>query len=574
MVLELSRDAYIAEQQVRALTFCLVAFGYIDGEFDQRERDFIRDHLADLARARAERLLVGDAAPPSGRITFVSLPVDDIANEWIAKYHSLLEQYDAIVKGHFSESVAEGESHVQFVTSKLKLGCFELLSHLDGNLQQAIIDAVEQMMHADGRVHPNETGVFDEVNALIHTPLELEDTDIEEVGAGEVVVDAPKSMTARMQNHPFFRSGEWNFSRDPQTFATQSETDLALVAKVEETLGELRAQGAGTIADIATTEDLPPGPRVLDGRVYLQRPDPSKHYELLVLGDTHGCYSCLKAAILQADFFEKVRHHKADPESTPEGALVLLGDYIDRGKFGYSGTLRAAMQLVTQMPGEVVLLRGNHEFYLEISGRVVAPVRPCEALDSLKDVDGARLLKSYRRMFDELPTSFLFGNVIFVHGGIPRDDTYDARWQGVASLNDKDIAFEMLWSDPSDTDAVPRELQKEVARFGFGRRQFQRFMKSVGCRLMVRGHERVIEGFKKTYDDPEATLVTLFSAGGAQNADLPAESNYREVAPMALTVSHHAGVTTLTPFRIDYARYNEAKLNHFFDEAILGVGGG
>ncbi len=576
MVLELSRDAYIAEQQVRALTFCLVAFGYIDGEFDERERAFVRDYLADLAHARAESLLVGDLPPlssSSGRITHVSLPVGDIAGEWTQKYHALFDQYDAIVKGHFSESVAEGESHVQFVVSKLKLGCFELLSHLDGNLQQAIIDAVGKLMHADGRVHPNEAAFFEEVNALIHTPLELEDTELEEIAPGEVVVDAPKSLAPRMQNHPFFRGGEWDFSREPIAFAKESETDLTLVAKVESTLAELRAKGAGAAGRITTTENLEPGPRVLDERVYLQRPDPQKHYELLVLGDLHGCYSCMKAAILQADFFEKVRRKKDDP-SSPEVALVLLGDYIDRGRFGFPGTLRAALQLFTQMPNEVVLLRGNHEFYLEIAGRVVAPVRPCEALDSLASVDGSRLLKSYRKLFDDMPTSFLFGNVIFVHGGIPRDETYEARWKGIATLNDKELAFEMLWSDPSDTDVVPRELQKEVARFGFGRRQFQRFMKSVGCRLMIRGHERVVDGFKKSYDDPEGTLVTLFSAGGETNADLPAASNYREVTPMALSLTHQNGVTTLTPFRIDYARYNEAKLNAFFDEAIASVGGG
>ncbi len=577
-MLELNRDPYVAEQQVRALTFFLVAFGYIDGAFDDAERVYIRDYLTEVARERAATLLAGDEPPLSmsgerQRMTHVMLPVDDIASEWVTKYHALLDQYDSIVKGHFSESVADGESHVKFVTSKLKLGCFELLSHLDGKMQESILGAVEQLMHADGMVHPAERQFFDEVTALVHTPLAVADTDIEEVPAGEVVVEAPRALAARMQNHPFFRTGEWELSRVPATFAEQSPGEIELVERVEKTLAELRGAGNGVLTDLRSLEELSPGPRRLDGRVYVQRPHPDKHYELTVLGDTHGCYSCMKAALLQADFFEKVRRHKEDPAGTPEVALVLLGDYIDRGRFGYPGTLRAALQLATQMPNEVVLIRGNHEFYVEISGRVVAPVRPCEALDSLKEVDGARLLKSYRRLFDEMPTSFLFGNVMFVHGGIPRDETLEKSWKGLESLNDRDLAFEMLWSDPADTDAVPHELQKEVARFGFGRKQFQRFMKMVGCRLMVRGHERVIEGFKKHYDDPEATLVTVFSAGGAGNADLPAESNYREVTPMALTITHHAGVTKLTPFRIDWQRYNDGKLNAFFADALASVSG-
>ena len=156
------------------------------------------------------------------------------------------------------------------------------------------------------------------------------------------------------------------------------------------------------------------------------------------------------------------------------------------------------------------MLRGNHEHYLELGGRVVAPVRPCEALESLSGMDALPLLKAYRRLFEDLPTSFLFGKTLFTHGGIPRDATFESKWRGLKTLNDPELAFEMLWSDPGDVEAVPRELQKEVARFGFGRRQFARFMKTLGCSVMVRGHERVTEGLRVTYSEPNATLLTLF----------------------------------------------------------------
>jgi uncharacterized tellurite resistance protein B-like protein len=549
--MQLSRDPYVAEQQVRALTFALVAFGFIDGELDATEESFIRDQLAIVAATRAQ-----------GRM--------DVTDALTEQYGALFEQYVAIVRAHFSESVADGESTVQFVTNKLKLGCFELLSHLELQLREALIATVELLMYADGRVHPNEAAFLKEVVALIHIEDDATviDDELEDVAHGDVVIEAEKPLSTRMQNHPFFRAGEWDFSRDPATFATQSEADLSLVERTHETLSRLRDDGRGRLSGLASMHDIPRGPRVLDGGVYLQQPDPSKRYELLVLGDLHGCYSCMKAAILQADFFDKLRRYRDDPQNNPEIGMVLLGDYIDRGKFGYPGTLRASLQLFNQMPNEVVLLRGNHEYYLEINGRVVAPVRPCEAMDSLKTVDGTRLLKSYRNVFDTLPTSFLFGNVMFVHGGIPRDDTIDERWQGLVSLNEPEIAFEMLWSDPCDVDAVPRELQKEVARFGFGRRQFHRFMKMVGAKVMVRGHERIVEGFKCTYDDPEARLLTLFSAGGSMNEDLPRESNYREVVPMALTVTHEGGLTRIAPFRIDYTRYNDGKLNGFFADGL------
>ena len=34
---------------------------------------------------------------------------------------------------------------------------------------------------------------------------------------------------------------------------------------------------------------------------------PDQPTELIVLGDLHGCYACLKAALLQSEFIERVR---------------------------------------------------------------------------------------------------------------------------------------------------------------------------------------------------------------------------------------------------------------------------
>ena len=93
-------------------------------------------------------------------------------------------------------------------------------------------------------------------------------------------------------------------------------------------------------------------------------------------------------------------------------------------------------------------------------------------------------------------------------------------------------------------------------------------MARLGLTTMIRGHERVVEGFRKIYDDPDATLLSLFSAGGKTNDDLPPTSNYREVTPMALTIRHEDGVSQLTPFVIDYARYNDPKYNAFFREHV------
>src|SRR5690606_11645407 len=99
-------------------------------------------------------------------------------------------------------------------------------------------------------------------------------------------------------------------------------------------------------------------------------------YELTVLGDLHGCYSCLKGTVMQTRFFEKVAAFRKDSEGRPEPKLVLLGDYIDRGIYSLNGVLRTVMQMATTAPDHVYVLRGNHEYYVEHKGQVYGGVKP------------------------------------------------------------------------------------------------------------------------------------------------------------------------------------------------------
>jgi hypothetical protein len=59
-------------------------------------------------------------------------------------------------------------------------------------------------------------------------------------------------------------------------------------------------------------------------------------------------------------------------------------------------------------------------------------------------------------------------------------------------------------------------------------------------------------------------LLSLFSAGGADNFDLPPESSYRSVSPMAATIRLENGTAQVTPWLIDYKRFNDPKRNRFF----------
>jgi uncharacterized tellurite resistance protein B-like protein len=544
-----SSNPEVAERQMQAIIFCLVAFGYIDSDFDRAEKQFIRDHIDELLVERAARL------EESARASVIA--------SWKKHYTEVLDEFDRDIMSHFTESYFEGESSQDFVIAKLKLGCFTLFKGFDEDGRADLLKTIDAMMHADGVIHPNEEAFRADVLKLLDADIALDDSEFIAIEAGTIEIEDACELEPRELDHHLLKPSEWDFASDAETFAAQAAGDMDLLSRVMKKLEEQREAGGGRLMDKHEVSGFTDGKPFLDGHVYVLPANPAKEVDLLVLGDLHGCYSCLKAALMQADFFKKVEDYKINPEKHPAPYLVLLGDYIDRGRFSYAGTMRAVMQLFINMPEHVFMLRGNHEYYVEIRGQVLAPVRPSEAMDSIKEKASMEVLAAYMNFFEAMPNMLIFDRTLFVHGGIPRDGTLRDKYVDLASLNNKDIRFEMLWSDPADADAIPDELQAENARFPFGRKQFHAFMSRCGLKTMVRGHERVREGFKKVYDGDEGTLFTLFSAGGKTNSDLPEKSSYRTVEPMALNMKYRDGLTTFSPFLIDYARYNDPKLNAF-----------
>ena len=556
-MMSFSKEPKVAEQQMHAIIYYLTAFGYADGEFDAAERGFIRGFIARLVAARADQAMPGGGDPLKA----------ELVEKWTQHFHEVMDGVDAEIKEHLAEPTADGEASSSYALSRIKLRCFELFKQFDDEGRRALLSTAEEVIRADGTVHASEAKLQAEMSALLDAPLELAEGEIEEIEEGSIVIESVRSVAVAQADHPFFTRSEWHYSTDKEKFAQQAALDVDLVKRTMNVLDDRRRRGMGKLGLGTVFGDFADDAPFMDGHIVVHPPR-DKDYELLVLGDLHGCYSCLKAALLQADFFGKVQRHHDAPDREPNMLLVLLGDYIDRGRFSYNGILRTVMQLFLTVPEHVIPLRGNHEYYVELNGRIYGAVKPSEAMASLKPVADDELFAHYMRLFEALPHMFVFDQLFFVHAGIPRDDTFADKYQGLESLNDPELRFQMLWSDPSQADAVPVELQKQSARFAFGKRQFRNFMHKIGCTTMIRGHERVVSGFKEIYPEADARLLNLFSAGGATNDDLPTDSNYREVTPMALTVRRRAGVTQLSPFVIDYERFNDPKVNAFFREQL------
>jgi hypothetical protein len=564
-MLKFSRDPNAAEQQMRALIFYLTAFGYIDGNFDLTEKTFIRRYIRQLVEARAAEAMPGtDEAVRA-----------DVVSRFVTHFHEVFEEINRDIRALFTEVVAPGENLHEFVLAKLKLRGYEIFRSFDLENQVALLDTIDELISADGKVHPEEAAFRDEVRVLLeqaaepHQRATTADDPLDylppPMPALELEIDAPAHVEPRQDDHPFFAGSEQHYSADPVRMRKQAEADYQLIVSTMRKLDEQRAAGQDKLAGARTVDQFTGQAPFLDRHVYVHPLAPDTDYEITVLGDLHGCYSCLKASLMQADFFAKVEAWRLDPTTTPCPKLVFLGDYIDRGRFSYNGILRTVMQMFLAVPDHVYVLRGNHEYYVEYNGRIYGGVRPAEAINSMAGYMPNEMFEAYMRLFESLPNMLLFHRVLFVHAGIPRDAALREKYTDLGSLNDPDLRFQMLWSDPSEADYIPEDLQAQNARFPFGRVQFERFMAEIGCTMMVRGHEKILAGFSTIYEGGPSRLLNLFSAGGANNADLPIDSSYREVTPMALTMRVSAdGTVKVTPWPIEYERYNDPRRNAFF----------
>lgn len=556
-MLTFSQDGAEADRQMRAVIFYLTTFGYIDGHFDESEQAFVKEYIKKLVRHRVDGAV--DASDTRLR--------SELTTKFTTHFHEVFEGISRQVAELFTEAVADGEDHEQFVQSKLKLRCFEIFKSFDADSQELLMSSIDELIHADGEVHPAEVKFRAELADLLEDDLGVELIEDDEAARAGVAVREGDSLLPPAQDDPFLEPLETHYSSEPRKLAEQMKGDLELVERVTRTLEHQRALGKGELGNAVRVDELSGRDPFLDGHIYMEQPIAGRKYELIVLGDLHGCYSCLKAVLMQSRFFEKVQAFRKSPRTAVCPKLVLLGDYIDRGMFSYQGVLRGVMQLFVEQPEHVYLLRGNHEYYFSHQGRVYGGVKPAEAINTLKPhVPDERVFEAYMSMFEHLPNMLFFDKFLFVHGGIARDLLLKERFTNITSLNDPDIRFQMMWSDPSSADVIPAALQEQSSRFPFGKLQCQAFMQKLGCHTLIRGHEKVDEGFRVVYDEDELMLISLFSAGGSNNADLPAGSTYRSVTPMAMSLRYEDGQTEIVPFRIHYEAFNDPSRNAFFRE--------
>ncbi len=543
--------------RIAAIVDLLLTVGHVDGHLHHRERAYVQQYLESV-------IVLAEQATPGTS--------DERARAGSA-WRTHFDQLTARLDGEIATLAASGGAHGdgRHAPPALAARALTVFRGFPPTEQAVVLELVQALIHADGMISPTQAHLYEQLLASFHAapsaPSPPPAAPAPAAGATPqarpMLVSSTHWNELKAYSHPLLDPLEQTYSPHPVELASQVARDYQLIVQAVETWARKRAVGHGRLAGIREVAQLPPGSRFLDDHVHVMRPD--QPLELIVLGDLHGCYGCLKAALLQSDFIQRVWLHQWDPANHPDVKLVLLGDYIDRGRFSFDGVLRAVLQLFVAMPDNVIMLRGNHEYFVWLEDRIHSGVYPAEALTSIAAHVPPEMLEAYRVLFEHMPTSFVCDRTLFVHGGIPREDTFAARFRDLSSLNDPDLRFQMMWSDPTPTDHVPVELQRKNPRFSFGRQQFRAFMERVGCDTMIRGHEQVERGFDVTYDLGDRLLLNLFSAGGHDNVDLPEGAPYRAVTPMALTIlyGHGAGPPRAYPWPIAYQPFNFAPCNGF-----------
>ncbi|MEM3578679.1 MAG: metallophosphoesterase family protein [Candidatus Bathyarchaeia archaeon] len=223
--------------------------------------------------------------------------------------------------------------------------------------------------------------------------------------------------------------------------------------------------------------------------------------EALIVGDLHGDLESLIDIINNSRFIQKMSQN-------PDVFAVFLGDYGDRGPYS-AEVYHTVLRLKLQFPRQVILLRGNHE------GPEDLTASPHDLPWQFEARFGAGWKKAYtkiRELFDCLYNAVIVEDrYLMVHGGPPSQaKTLEDLAYAHARHPKESLLEDLLWSDPTDviseTCASPRGAGKL-----FGQKVTEVALQCFNVKIIVRGHEPCMEGYKTNHN---GKILTLFSRRG------------------------------------------------------------
>ena len=257
---------------------------------------------------------------------------------------------------------------------------------------------------------------------------------------------------------------------------------------------------------IKRIDDVNSSWQFIDGRIaYL----PRQHKKLFVFSDSHGDVYSFKRFLAKENIIERLEDGSTH--------LLGLGDYFDVSLYD-TKLLPILLSLFVRFPSQVTLLRGNHEYaeeheYEERYSPETDTPRLSQGLDRIDGDLWPKLLKFY----DRLPLACITETgIIAVHGGPPAysklADNDPLHHYGIEGLTKGDglqvankgqknelpimdaqtmLAYSFISRKELVEDEVfMRKWTPYVQSFP-GKRSFDRFMETIGARIMLRGHDRL-----------------------------------------------------------------------------------
>jgi len=210
-----------------------------------------------------------------------------------------------------------------------------------------------------------------------------------------------------------------------------------------------------------------------------------------VCGDIHG------------QFYDLLELFRTGGE-VPDTNYIFIGDFVDRG-YNSVKTFELLLCLKLKYPGNVTLLRGNHE-----SRQITLVYGFFDEI--VRKYGNANPWKYCTDVFDYLGLAAIIeGKILCIHGGLSPDiktlDHIRTIERKVEIPHDGPFC-DLMWSDPEDIETW--QMSPRGAGWLFGSKVTKEFNHLNGLDLVARAHQLVQEGYKFWF--PEKSLVTVWSA--------------------------------------------------------------
>ena len=224
--------------------------------------------------------------------------------------------------------------------------------------------------------------------------------------------------------------------------------------------------------------------------------------EAVVIGDLHGDLESLVQILQESKILQRMQESQS-------AFLIFLGDYGDRGEFS-AEVYCTVLKLKLQYPAQVILMRGNHEGPRDLLAS------PHDLPIQFQTKFGAEWAEAYNKifaLFDHLYTSVLVEERFFtVHGGLPQKArTVEDFAYAHEKYPEQRFLEDMLWSDPIESFEGVYPSPRGAGNL-FGKNITTGVLKTLGVKILIRGHESCNDGFKINHD---GKILTLFSRKGA-----------------------------------------------------------